>query len=90
MCGKHIFLSQTDAAIAIHGINRDKKQDRLSKTYYCDQCKGWHISSKRKRKPSKMQREDQEVNYKVKTDNKSKRGNLNSKLFIRNFTSKGI
>ncbi len=44
-CGKHLFSTQSKAKAAV--IYRLKKGAGTSQlfTYYCDLCKGWHMTS---------------------------------------------
>lgn len=52
ICGKQIFKSKTDGAKHLSGVNGDNRpsrkgdKNRLSVVYYCNDCNGWHVSSK--------------------------------------------
>lgn len=65
ICGKIIFNSQTEAAQAVRGSNRDgrkTKKRKIKETYYCDDCKGWHTSSGGKKRKYKKKIIPMEMN----------------------------
>lgn len=46
MCGKKIYDSKKTAQSMINFIKKKKTRKRLPKrSYFCDDCKGWHITS---------------------------------------------
>lgn len=57
ICGKQVFISMKDAVAAINGSHKDKRKSksnkRPSKTYFCEICNGWHLTSQEQRR-SKM------------------------------------
>ena len=54
MCEKVIYDSRDEANEALLGINRRKKEvlgereqkSPLTYSYYCNECEGWHLTSK--------------------------------------------
>jgi hypothetical protein len=52
-CDKITYSSQTEAKLALDGINNDNKRYRgknlVHRVYECKECKHWHLSSRKKR-----------------------------------------
>lgn len=91
ICGKHIFSSRDEAAASMVGINKDKRpgrsQNRLSTTYFCPDCQGWHIASRCNKRVSKSKsKEFKDTNQ---TDYNRKMKEYQT-LIIRNYSSKPI
>ena len=81
ICGKIIFASRSDAKAHIEGHHRDKrktKSKRLSHTYYCEGCKGWHVSSKSTRVLDKYK-------YEVVSETSHRKPKKQQYLIIRNY-----
>lgn len=91
ICGKQIFTSRSEARNAISGANRDTRpgrgsKNRLASAYFCNDCNGWHVTSKVFRMKKVTKKEEVET---VKKSNK-KRNKGHGFLIIRNYTSKPI
>lgn len=53
LCGKILYISKEAAGDARELINRDlvkAGKDILKKTYYCPQCKAWHLATHKRNK----------------------------------------
>lgn len=51
MCGKHVFINKKEAKSCVNlsrkrGGNTASVQGR--RAYYCHECRGWHITSKKR------------------------------------------
>jgi hypothetical protein len=53
-CDKVRYSSQTDAKIALDGINNDAGKRRnkniVHRVYECEDCQGWHLTSRSKKR----------------------------------------
>jgi uncharacterized protein YlaI len=82
MCDKVTYTDRDAAAAAINALQKDRNRrhsrNQPSSTYYCEECKGWHVTSKRRRvrKLYKM-----EINSKPVDRNKQKDGVLRIKNY---------
>ena len=87
ICGKHIYRTRAEATATLDGVNADKRPTRANNqpkyTYYCEDCNGWHATSKHKAKPHVPKNQSKDFSKPIKP---RKPGSL----IIRNFTSKGI
>lgn len=54
ICGKIIYKSQSDAKQVIAGVNADKRPNKVINkphvAYFCEDCNGWHVASRSKRR----------------------------------------
>lgn len=71
ICGKHIFLSQTEAKNALRGFNnankfrqggKNRSKRSPTNTYFCEACNGWHVETEGKRRQLSSQQAPQKVN----------------------------
>lgn len=48
-CGKKIYTTQAAAGVIKAVIKHVSSRDKIPKrSYYCKECKGWHLTSKSK------------------------------------------
>ena len=80
ICGKTIYFSRNLANEAISGLQVDKRYNRSNKrpsrSYFCDDCQGWHIHTENKIKAVKLkskQRTQKESNSKPEETRKMER-----------------
>jgi hypothetical protein len=86
-CGKVIYQVRQVAIEAIKGNNGSARHGKKwsGKTYFCHECKGWHIHTQGKKK---MKKRDESVhNLKTHPDNRGKQSGQGT-LRIANYTSK--
>lgn len=88
ICGKQIYTSQEEVHRVISGHNSNRKrknaQQKLVGSYFCNDCKGWHVHTKRKAKKKgfkQNQTDKQDIAYvpEIKWNNQnrqSRRENL--------------
>lgn len=92
ICGKHIFRSRDEAAAAMVGVNRDKRpgrsQNRLTTTYFCKDCEGWHIASRNNKHIPKHK--SKELHTDPVREHSKKMRCERGVLIIRNYSSKPI
>lgn len=86
-CGKTIYTDRQTAVAAINGKNgaSGKGKKWAAKTYFCDECKGWHIFTQGKKRLKKQP----ETTHDLKThpDHHGKQKG-HGVLHIANFSSK--
>ena len=87
ICGKEIYNSRSKANSAIKGANKDNRNNRLTTSYYCKDCDGWHVSSKSKPKSMWETNHKQEVNIDA-MDRRERKSNSQRWLMIQDYTGK--
>lgn len=92
ICGKHIFPSRDEAAASMVGINKDKRpgrsQNRLTTSYFCNDCQGWHIASRCNKHVSNTKSKELHIAPAANDSKKARREQ--GFLIIRNYSSKPI
>lgn len=48
ICGKTIYVNRQQAMQAINGIRNNIRIYQQSKSYFCDACNGWHVTTEGK------------------------------------------
>lgn len=44
-CSKNVYVSKADASAAMKkALKRRKNNPRKLRSYYCEQCRGWHLT----------------------------------------------
>lgn len=84
ICGKEIYKSKSEAKAAIQGLHAKRKggNNRPICVYFCDECQGFHVASKRKKKRPKSYRKELEGEFHATRWAKTK-----GKAFIQNYNS---
>lgn len=93
MCGKITYPTKDQALIAISGSQNDKRPSKtgakLQKSYYCNECQGWHTSRQKGtsghvihfKKPKEFKFADKKLH---------EQSQRQKPLIIRNFTHRPI
>lgn len=85
ICGKVIYKTRSEAHDSINGQHNDKRPTsskvKSGYCYFCNDCKGWHISSNEQKRPKKKFSQDHteqlSISEKFKKYNAFKSGTQN-------------
>jgi hypothetical protein len=88
ICGKIIFQTKEEAGMTLIRMNEQKRKNKSNrqphKVYYCDDCDGFHLSSKRKKEFGKSHTIETHVTNEMRKKQVKKSG---SKILkIKNYT----
>src|SRR5258708_6036972 len=87
ICGKIIFKTKEEAGSSLSGMNEDNTKGRAKRQphqiYYCSECDGFHLTSKRKKSFDRNTTFESNLTRKIQVENERKSGN--KMLKIRNF-----
>ena len=88
ICGKIIFDTKEEAGLSLIRMNEQKRKGKAKRqprlVYFCTECNGYHLSSKRKKNYSKTRTFEQHTFQEKQQREVRKSGNKTLK--IRNYT----